>query len=103
MIPHGKNDKKGGETTANTSWARGYHDARMEFSVEYYNSASPALVDRQLVHELYHLIAAREDDAIEKMVGTTGTVYKAYTDEQELIAEAFAHLMIRVYQRKRAT
>lgn len=102
MIPKGKDDKKGGEQIATTHWARGYADATMEFSAAHYDKSAPALVDRMIVHELYHLVASREDDTMEKMVGTTGTVYRAYTDEQELIAEAFAHMMVKAYQRKRS-
>lgn len=101
MLANNKSDSKGGAQIAWTTWARGYTDAKIEFSAENYNSVSPALVDRMIVHELYHLVASREDDALEDMVGT-GVVYKAYVKEQERIAEAFAYMMVKAYQRKRS-
>ena len=84
-----------------TSWARNYHTAHISFKRSDYDDRTPREMDLTIVHELYHLLAAREDDAVEAMVGSEGTVYKGYSKEQEHIADAFAAAIVKAYARKR--
>jgi hypothetical protein len=88
---------------ASTDWTKGYHNANIKFSMENYELLTTRETDLLINHEQYHLLAARETDAMVDMIGAdTTVVYKAYLRELERVADAFSHIMVRAYQRKRS-
>jgi len=84
-----------------TAWSRGYQQAVISFDLTFYNAATPREMDLLITHELYHLMAAREDDRMEDLIGGESHVYKGYSKEQELIADTFSHAMVKAYARKK--
>lgn len=91
---------KGTAAAAVTNWSPGYHEAVIEFAKDAYDEASAAEVDRCIVHELFHLVAAPLDDRLSDYVGTA-RVYDVYSRELETIADRFAILVTQAYHRKR--
>lgn len=87
---------------AQTQWTPGYHNASIEFNKDNYDQLDTDEADLLINHEQYHLLAARLDDTMGKMVGNESVVYEAYLAELERLADAFAHLMVRAYKRKRS-
>ena len=93
-------DKLESNAAAITTWSHGYSSGTIHFSVDAYNAMDEDEVDLLIVHELYHLFTAREDDALADMVGRDGEVYKSCSKPAELSADHFAKVLVKAYSRK---